>query len=279
MFKLILPIIFFSCTDLILKDSVEYHSIQLNGGAWININNDIDNQNDLSLMDNNFTLEFWFTGGISNTSEALCLVSIIDSIGTIKFGVFKDPTTPNYLDIWLDDTQLESIFLDLESDLNNNSNFHHIAITSKEDIQFYFNGLLVKTYQGQNIKIDDNDLTLGGKVNRQMTTLGNFWIGNFDEIRLWTSVLSESLIDFHIKNPDKLVESAVDENGNNWWETNPLIGLWRFELPKNYNSPIVIDESCQLLNSSYSFTQSCVENNAIIYTLQNNVAIFSEKHP
>ena len=279
MWKLFIPLICLSCTDLILHDTTEYHSIQLNGNAWIHIINDFNDENDISIMNNASTLEFWFTGGNSGNSESACLVSIIDVNGAIKFGLFKDPLSPNALEIWFDDTRLDPISLNLQEDLNSGSNFHHIAITSDENIQIYLDGAHIKTLSGMSINLDGNDLAIGGKVNRELSTLGNFWTGNIDEMRLWASVLSTTTIDFHVNNPDKLVEISEDENGNKWWETTPLIGLWRFQFNAGDSSPIIPDESCQVLNRIYSFTSSCTEYNATIYTLEDNVVTFSEEHP
>ena len=278
MWKLFI-LLFLSCTDLLLQDTTDYHSIQLNGNAWIQIENDPNDENDISVMDNSFTLEFWFTGGDSGNSESACLASIVDEDGAIKFGLFKDPLSPNSLEVWLDDTRLSPVSLNLNKDLNSGSNFHHIAITSNENIQIYFNGTIIKTLTGMNINIDENDLVIGGKVNHDLSTLGNFWVGNIDEMRLWSTVLNASIIDFHIKNPDKLVEISEDESGNKWWETTPLTGLWRFQFQAGDVSPIIPDESCLVLTKMYSFTSSCSNYDATIYTLDDNVATFSEKHP
>ena len=83
MWKSFILLICFSCTDLILHDTTEYHSIQLNGNAWIHIINDSNDENDISIMNNAFTLEFWFTGGNSGNSESACLASIIDASQTV----------------------------------------------------------------------------------------------------------------------------------------------------------------------------------------------------
>ena len=279
MWKLFILLVCFSCTDLILHDTTEYHSIQLNGNAWIHIKNDVDEENDISIMDDAFTLEFWFTGGNSGNSESACLVSIIDIDGAIKFGLFKDPLSPNALEVWLDDTHLDPILLNLDENLNSGSKFHHIAITSNENIQIYLDGTLIETFTGMSINIDENDLAIGGKVNRELSILGNFWTGNIDEMRLWSSVLNATTIDFHVKNPDKLVEISEDQAGNKWWETTPLTGLWRFQFEAGDSSPIIPDESCAVLSRMYSFTSSCTQYNATIYTLEDNVVTFSEKHP
>ena len=183
MWKFFILLICFSCTDLILQDTTKYHSIQLNGNAWIHIENDVNEENDISIMDDAFTLEFWFTGGNSENLESACLTSIIDEAGVIKFGLFKDPLSPNALEVWLDDTRLDPIHLNLDENLNSGSTFHHIAITSDENIQIYLDGTSIKTFIGMSINIDENDLVIGGKVNRSLSTLGNFWTGNIDEMR------------------------------------------------------------------------------------------------
>ena len=166
MWKLFILLICFSCTDLILQDTTQYNSIQLNGNAWIHIENDVNEEDDISIMDDTFTLEFWFTGGNSGNSESACLASIIDENGAIKFGLFKDPLSPNALEVWLNDVRLDPINLNLDENLNSGSIFHHIAITSNENIQIYVNGSHVKTFTEMSINIDENDLAIGGKVNQ-----------------------------------------------------------------------------------------------------------------
>ena len=279
MWKLLILLIFMSCTDFLLQSTSQYNSLQLNGNAWIHIINNSNDDNDISVMNSAFTLEFWFTGGNSGDSESACLTSIIDEEGAIKFGLFKDPLSPNALEFWLDDIRLDPISLNLAENLNSGSKFHHIAITSNENIQIYIDGKLAKTFLGMNINIDENDLVIGGKVNRALSTLGNFWTGNIDEVRLWSSLLSSTSIDFHVKNPDKLVEISEDEDENKWWETTPLTGLWRFQFETGNTSPTIPDQSCEVLRRMYSFTSSCKEYDATIYTLGDNAATFSEKHP
>ena len=273
MWKISILLICFSCTDLILKDSTKYHSIQLNGNAWIHIENDVNEDNDISIINDNFTLEFWFTGGNSGDSESACLVSIIDTDDAIKFGLFKDPLSPNALEIWLDDTPLDPILLNLEEDLNSGSIFHHIAITSNENVQIYIDGIRVKTFSEMSINIGENDLAIGGKVNRELSTVDNFWTGNIDEMRLWSSVLNATIIAFHYNNPEKLAESYEDSY------VTDLTGLWRFQFEAGETSPIIPDESCAVLQKIYTFTATCKNYDATIYTLENNVATFSEKHP
>jgi len=247
----------------------------LNGNAWIHIQNDVNEEDDISIMDDAFTLEFWFTGGKSENSESACLVSIIDVTGGYQFGLFKDPLSPNTLDVWLNDTRLDPILLNLDENLNSGSTFHHIAITSNENIQIYLDGTSIKTFTGMSINIDENDLAIGGKVNRELSMIGNFWTGNIDEIRLWSSVLSSTVISYHTNNPEKVAESFEEIH------ITKLTGLWRFQFETGNTSPIIPDESCSIITQIYTNISNPCSNvdDAIIYTLGSNVATFSEKHP
>ena len=309
MWWIILLLMCMSCTDLLLQDNTKYNSIQLNGNAWIHIENDVnDDVNDISVMNNAFTLEFWFTGGNSGDSESACLLSIIDDNSAIKFGLFKDPLSPNSLEVWWNDERLDPISLNLDEDLNSGSKFHHIAITSDENIQIYLDGTKIDgcteldqtacedetdfldcvwitdhcetgelglTYSGISINIDENDLVIGGKVNRDLSTLGRFWTGNIDEMRLWSSVLNATIIAFHYNNPEKLAESYEEIH------VTSLTALWRFQFEAGETSPIIPDESCSIITQIYTNTPSLCSNvnDAIIYTLGNDVVTFSEKHP
>jgi len=258
-----------------LQDSIKYNSIHLNGNAWIHIENDANEGDDISIMNDAFTFEFWFTGGDSGDSESACLISIIDVNGAIKFGLFKDPLSPNSLEVWLDDTRLDPISLNLDEDLNSGSKFHHIAITSDENIQIYLDGTRIKTYTDMSINIDEYDLAIGGKVNPELSTLGNFWTGNIDEMRLWSSVLNSTVISHHTNNPEKVAESYEEIH------VTKLTGLWRFQFEAGETSPIIPDESCSIITQIYTNTPSLCSNvnDAIMYTLGNDVATFSEKHP
>lgn len=272
MLRLLLFILLFSCTDSILYDKDTLNSIQLNDNAWIHIRNHIDDENDISIIDDQFTLEFWFTGGNTGSSKSACLVSIIGQNGEINFGLFKDPNSPKAFEVWLDDTRLESIELNINEDLNSSNIFHHIAITSNQYTEIYLNGSKIKIIE-EKININDNDLVIAGKVNQSLSVLDNFWIGNIDEMRLWSTVLNDSVIQFHVSNPYKVSESYEDDH------VSTLTGLWKFQFEPGSTSPIVYDESCELLTQIYTYSSSCNNYDAIIYTLGNNVATFSEKKP
>jgi hypothetical protein len=260
-----------SCTNYILQETTEYHSITLNGNAWIQLQNSENN----SLDHDRFTIEFWFTGGNSSNTESASLISIIDESGNIKFGIFKDPLNPNSLEIWLNNERREPLTLTLDPNLNKNDKFHHIAITSGENIFFYVNGERVKKMLGDNIDIENNDIVFGGKVNQDFSVMSNFWVGNFDEVRFWSTTLSNSQIGFHVENPSKIAESFSDEYVSN------LEGLWRFQFSEGDSSPLIEDESCGILTQIYTTTSSScnADNDLTIYTIDSGTTRFSTKSP
>jgi hypothetical protein len=118
-------------------------------------------------------------------------------------------------------------------------------------------------------------LVIGGKVNRELSTLGNFWSGHIDEMRLWSSVLSSTVISYHANNSKKVAESYEEIH------ITSLTGLWRFQFEVGNISPIIPDESCSIITQIYTNAPSHCSNveDAIIYTLGNDVVTFSEKHP
>ena len=59
--KKIFPIlvILFSCTDLLIND-IEYHSIELKGNGWVQINPTVDLEVNSTIGD--FTIQSWLSG-------------------------------------------------------------------------------------------------------------------------------------------------------------------------------------------------------------------------
>ena len=89
---LIFLILFFSCTDLLIN-TIEYHSLELKGNGWVQI----DQGN--SFNKNNFTLQTWFSGSDSLVHNTQTLFSMLNSNGEILLGVFKDPIYTNKLNV------------------------------------------------------------------------------------------------------------------------------------------------------------------------------------
>ena len=102
--KKIFPIliIFFSCTDLLINDT-EYHSIELNGNGWVQIEQGTD------FNENNFTLQSWFSGSDNTTSGTQTILSMLNSSGEILLGIFKDPIYTKRLYVWIDNEYVNTI--------------------------------------------------------------------------------------------------------------------------------------------------------------------------
>ena len=270
----ILILFLWGCSDYLTQDEASYNSLLLNGDAWIEIENRMDEDTDISVMDGSFTLEFWFTGGNSGSEDAAALVSIVDDEGNIKFGIFKNPLSPNTLDFWLDDELLNPITLTVDPDLSDDGTFHHLAITSETDINIYIDGKVIKTINGSTIQLNDSNLIIGGKVNKEHSVTENFWVGHIDEMRLWSTVLDASQIIFHNTDKDKLAENYEDPH------VAALTGIWRFQFTSD-SGAVISDETCAILSQIYTSPEAtCLTvNDAVIYTVNSGTATFSEEQP
>ena len=85
-----------SCIDLITQKTV-YNSLYFKGGSWIEMAR-IDS---MKLESNDFTLQFWVSGGEVDINEAPALFSIIDSTDNQKKGqkfswTFRGPLPYDY---------------------------------------------------------------------------------------------------------------------------------------------------------------------------------------
>tara|TARA_B100000945_G_scaffold320106_1_gene329114 strand:- start:132 stop:1391 length:1260 start_codon:yes stop_codon:yes gene_type:complete len=91
--------IFYSCIDIIAPLN-ENHSLYFKGGGWVEIPQK-SGDNDISVINNRFTLQFWVAGDSINTEESPALFSIVDSVENIIFGFFRDPNNNNSIDIYI----------------------------------------------------------------------------------------------------------------------------------------------------------------------------------
>ena len=146
--------IFFSCTDLFYQENQEFKSINLNGGAWVDIDNQYSCDLGLRVMDKPFSFEIFFSGKGSLDDDAATLFSIIgknqndfidldcdleldgneEIIGNenspdyITLGAFRNPTFNNQLDIYINNAKYPVTVNGM--DLSNQENFHHLAISA-----------------------------------------------------------------------------------------------------------------------------------------------------
>ena len=87
----LLPVLFlFSCIDLIIQEEI-YNSLYFTGGSWIEFA-EIDS---MKLESNDFTIQFWVSGGEVNTNEAPAMFSIIDSNDNITLAILRDVNQKN----------------------------------------------------------------------------------------------------------------------------------------------------------------------------------------
>ena len=277
--KRILPIliIFFSCTELLINDT-EYHSIELKGNGWVQINQGNN------FNKNSFTLQSWFSG--SNTvvtTGSQTILSMLNDSGDILIGIFKDPLYLDQLNIWIDNEPVGTI--PISNELNDIDSFNLISL--KSDISTLDSSLILidifinKTKifsQNTNLnseKIEDIDFIIGGKVNNNHTYRDSFWHGCIDEVRLWNIALPDSIIEYHNDYPYKLSFESNDETYQSY--LGELFGLWTFYTQENPYSTVP-NEACDTIERLYN-DNACNSSGseAIIYTFGSEVE-FSEKH-
>ena len=283
--KKILPIlvIFFSCTDLLINDT-EYHSIELKGNGWVQINQGAD-----FLYENNFTLQSWFSGSSSTISDTQTILSMLNPSGEILIGIFKDPMYTNRLDIWIDNEYINTVEVSDELDdidsfnlvtIKGDTTLTHADNPSLLSIDIFINKTKILS-QDTNLsreEIEGVDFIIGGKVNTSHTYRDSFWHGCIDEIRLWNIALADSIIEYHHDYPSKLSFESDSLAYDSY--ISHLHGLWRFYTIEEAYS-IVPNDACSIINNLHNHDKECSSDflsEAIIYTLEDNEIEFSEKH-
>ena len=87
----LLPILFlFSCIDLIIQEEI-YNSLYFSGGGWIEFA-EIDS---MKLESNDFTIQFWISGGDVDTNEAPAMFSLIAPYDNITLALLRDVNQKN----------------------------------------------------------------------------------------------------------------------------------------------------------------------------------------
>ena len=79
-----------SCIDLI-NQKIQYNSLYFTGGSWIEMAQ-IDS---MKIGSNDYTLQFWASGGAVDTNEAPALFSLIDSTDKITLAILRDSNKQN----------------------------------------------------------------------------------------------------------------------------------------------------------------------------------------
>jgi hypothetical protein len=221
------------------------------GGSWI----EFGQLDSMKLESNDFTLQFWVSGGEVDTNEAPAIFSIIDSTDEITLAVLRDANQENSITTIINSTVGKEEYSWL--DWSNPDNFYLISLlfSDSKGLKIYINDSNIINSESL-IDVGGNKLNVGAIVNKDRTILENFWYGYIDEVRLWNTRLADSTILFQYAHPGKL----GDYYRYSYYDS--LIGLWRF----NWDKPLYTIED-----------ESDFNNDGIIYTLKGYSVELSEK--
>ena len=239
-----------SCIDLMIPEE-KINSLYFKGGSWIEFG-ELDS---MKLESNDFTLQFWVSGGEVDTNEAPAIFSIIDSTDKITLALLRDANQSNILTTIINSNVTPSEFSWL--DWSDPDNFYLISIlfSDSKGIKLYIDS--TKIFSDEKfIDVVGNMLNIGAIVNKTRTIRENFWYGYIDEVRLWNTRLADSTISFQSIHSEKL----GDYYRYSYYDS--LIGLWRFNLA----TPNTTIED-----------ESDFNNDGIIYTLEGYSVELSEK--
>ena len=247
----LLPILFlFSCIDLIIQEEI-YNSLYFSGGSWIEFA-EIDS---MKLESNDFTIQFWISGGDVDTNEAPAMFSLIDPYDNITLALLRDVNQKNSITTIINSVIGKQEYSGL--DWSDSDNFYLISIlfSDSKGIKLYIDSTQIFSSESL-IDVVGNMLNIGAIVNKNRTIRENFWYGYIDEVRLWNTRLADSTISFQSIHSEKL----GDYYRYSYYDS--LIGLWRFNLA----TPNTTIED-----------ESDFNNDGIIYTLEGYSVELSEK--
>ena len=250
LFKILPILLLFSCIDLMIQED-KINSLYFTGGSWIEFAK-IDS---MKLESNDFTLQFWVSGGEVDTNEAPAIFSIIDSTDEITLAVLRDANQENSITTIINSTVGKEEYSWL--DWSDPDNFYLISLlfSDSKGLKIYINDSNIINSESL-IDVGGNKLNVGAIVNKDRTILENFWYGYIDEVRLWNTRLADSTISFQSIHSEKL----GDYYRYSYYDS--LIGLWRFNLA----TPNTTIED-----------ESDFNNDGIIYTLEGYSVELSEK--
>jgi len=258
----LLPILFlFSCIDLIIQET-QYNSLYFTGGSWIEMAR-LDSMK-LATAANDFTLQFWVSGGDVDTNEAPAMFSIIDPDDNITLAILRDVNQKNSITTIINSAVGKQEYNELDWSDSDKFYLFSFNFSDTKGLNIYINGSTILSSDDV-LNVTGSTLNIGAIVNKDRTILENFWYGYIDEIRLWNTILTDSTIKFQSEHPDKIGDNYryTDGNGNEISTyLDSLIGIWRL----NFEEPLTIIEDA-----------SEHDNDGNIYSLSGFSVELSEK--
>ena len=209
----------------------QVNSVVLSGGAYVRIANRPGLNPDSTLAALNadvFSLEIWAAGSPlppdSQASPTLFLVS--NDQGDNEIGVFRPANDSSSVFVFVGESYVGSFSIP-GCNWNDPDVFTQVVLTyDGATATVYgngeFRGSQVISPASRDLNIGASDAFIGADWDGAGVSLGNFWYGAIDEVRLWTTVLPAGEIAFHYENPDKLTRTYSATG------LDPLLGLWRF---------------------------------------------------
>ena len=248
--KLLSILFLFSCIDLIIQETI-YNSLYFSGGSWIEFA-EIDS---MKLESDDFTIQFWISGGDANTNKAPAIFSIIDPDDNITLAILRDVNQKNSITTIINSAIDRQEYSGL--DWSDPDDFYLISLlfSDSKGLNIYINDYKILS-SGSFLDVQGSTLNVGAIVNEDRTILENFWYGYIDEVRFWNTRLADSTISFQYAHPNKL----GDYYQYSYYDS--LIGLWRF----NWDKPLSTIED-----------DSEHDNDGNIYTLSGFSIELSEK--
>ncbi len=214
----LLAVLFANCSEPTSEESI--NSIRLGGTCYVEVANSDTLR---SIFIDDFSLELWVMADTSLPASERTLMMVGNDNGGQELAIIQGAEDSSLVIVLIDE-QLFGSFNIAGLDWRRQF-FHHLCLTEEENyVSFYFDGIRVKSklISGLAIDIGTSNLLIGADYAALNSGAGSYWLGNFDEIRLWTRCLAEDEVQFHYNHPDKLLEHYVPD------DLATLAGLWRF---------------------------------------------------
>lgn len=213
-----------SCSNPLESISQDQYSLYLAGGSYV----EVPKQPSLdSLNSGRFTIELFLQPDTMVGEDSPALFMATNDSGGNEIGLYRSRVFDDRLLVYVDDKSVPGVNNVPISGLHfTNGEWMFLAMTYDSGrVAIYVNGkaqIQGALPDSTQIAVGNYPLLIGADLDGQ--SLGNFWTGAFDEVRLWQDVLSPAEIAFHAIHPEKLSEHY--KRGDTPAER--LLGLWRF---------------------------------------------------